>query len=350
MTMNKYLIPTIGTLMLVLICIASAGASGSMTVSVSSTSDDPGVTVDIPINASGASYVGAMDLALTYDPNVLSPTGIVNTGGLTAGALVMNDNTITQPYPPSWTGATFSNPEDNQTVRDYGVLANYTGTSGVVNISIISNATAIGFNGAGSVAVVRFMVTGTGSSPLDLCVVAYNVSEPIANETNTSITDGYGEISVTTANGTFTAGGSQGSMQLTEGWNMVSTSVVLDDPSVDAVFPTKVGSVWGWNATIQGYESVSTIEPNEGYWVLVTSSTTIPLSGSAPPSTLLLEAGWNMIGMPVLHDVPESDITGHVGSIWGWNATIQGYESVSTLEPNKGYWVLVTAHTTINIT
>ena len=181
-------------------------------------------------------------------------------------------------------------------------------------------------------------------------MVAYNVSEPIANETNTSITDGYGEISVTTANGTFTAGGSQGSMQLTEGWNMVSTSVVLDDPSVDAVFPTKVGSVWGWNATIQGYESVSTIEPNEGYWVLVTSSTTIPLNGSTPSSTLLLEAGWNLIGMPVLHDVPESDITGHIGSIWGWNATIQGYESVSTLEPNKGYWVLVTESTTIHIT
>jgi hypothetical protein len=349
--MNKYLIPTISTLMIVLICIAPAGASGSMTVSVSSTSANQSEIVDIPINASGASYAGAMDIVLIYDPNVLSPTGIVNTGGLTAGALVMNDNTITKPYPSNWTDATFSDPEDNQTVWDYGAFANYTGTSGVVNISIISNVTDVGFNGAGSVAVVRFMVTGTGSSPLDLCVAAYNVSEPIANETNASITDGYGEISVTTANGTFTAGAQESTeMQLTEGWNMVSIPLVLDDPSVDTVFPTKIGSVWGWNATIQGYESVSTIEPTKGYWVLVTSSTTIPLSGSTPPSTLLLEAGWNMIGMPVLHDVPESDITGHIGSIWGWNATIQGYESASMLEPNNGYWVLVTEPTTITIT
>ena len=49
---------------------------------------------------------------------------------------------------------------------------------------------------------------------------------------------------------------------------MVSIPAVLDDPSVDTVFPMKIGSVWGWNTTIQGYESASILEPTEGYWVL----------------------------------------------------------------------------------
>ncbi len=118
---------------------------------------------------------------------------------------------------------------------------------------------------------------------------------------------------------------------------MVSIPAVLDDPSVDTVFPMKIGSVWGWNTTIQGYESASILEQTKGYWVFVISSTTIPLNGSPSASTLLFETGWNMIG--VSQDVPVSDIPEHLGSVWGWNTTIQGYESASILEETKGYWV-----------
>jgi len=187
---------------LLLACIMPAGA---MTVFVDDTHGNCGTFVNIPINVSGASYVGATDIALTYDSDMLIPTGIVNTGGLTLGALVMNDNTITQPEYPEWTNATISE-ADNQTVRDYGALANYTGTSGVVNISIISNATAIGFNGAGPVATVQFRVIGSGgTSPLNLSVAAYNVSAPILNATDPDKIDGYDPIPVVLINGTFEA-------------------------------------------------------------------------------------------------------------------------------------------------
>jgi len=168
--------------------------AGAMTVFVDDTNGNYSTSVDVLINVSDASDVGAMDIALMYDPDVLIPTGIVNTGDLTAGALVMNDNTITQPEYPEWTNATISE-ADNQTVWDYGALANYTGTSGIVNISIICNATDIGFNGAGSVVIVNFRVIGShdDTSPLDLGVTAYNVScDP---------------ISVTPVNGTFEAEG-----------------------------------------------------------------------------------------------------------------------------------------------
>ncbi|MEA1895525.1 MAG: cohesin domain-containing protein [Euryarchaeota archaeon] len=188
--------------MLLLAYIMPAGA---MTMFVDDTHGNCSTSVDIPINVSDASDVGAMDIALTYDSDMLIPTGIVNTGGLTTGALVMNDNTITQPEYPDWTDATISG-ADNQTVWDYGALANYTGTSGVVNISIICNATDIGFNGAGPVTVVQFRVIGSGgTSSLNLSVTAYNVSAPILNATDPDKIDSYDLIPVALVNGTFEA-------------------------------------------------------------------------------------------------------------------------------------------------
>ena len=181
--------------MAVLVCIVQT--AGAVTVSVNNTIGDYGTTVDIPIDVSSVSNLGAMDISLTYDSNVLSPTGLVNTGDLTAGALVINESTI---YADPVTGKENISEWSRQTVLDYGALANYTGTSDVVNISIISNATDIGFNGAGSVAVVRFMVIGTGSSPLNLSMAAYDVSAPIINSTTGNVT-GYETIPITTQNG-----------------------------------------------------------------------------------------------------------------------------------------------------
>ena len=172
-----------------------------MTVSMDDARGNYSTSVDIPINVSGASDVGAMDISLMYDPSVLSPTGIVNTGDLTADLLVINDNTLTD-------DGDFSDESDNQTVWDYGALANNTtATSGVVNISIINR---YGFNGAGSVAMVRFNVIGSDvESPLNLSVAAYNVGEPIVNTTTGNVT-GYESIPVTPLNGTFTAEESDG--------------------------------------------------------------------------------------------------------------------------------------------
>ena len=203
--MNKQYKVPVYVLALLLMCAMQT--AGAMTVSVDDASGDYTTAVDIPINVSGASDVGAMDISLMYNSSVLSPTGIVDTGDLTVGALVINESTI---YVTE-TGIETISEENNQTVWDYGVLANYTGTSGVVNISIICNATDVGFNGAGSVAVIRFTVIGSSgdNSLLSLNVSAYNVSEPIVNTTTENVT-GYEEIPITLSNGTFTATGDGG--------------------------------------------------------------------------------------------------------------------------------------------
>ena len=194
--------------MLFLMCAMHTAVA--MTVYVNDTCGVHGATVDVPINVSGAPWqVGAMDVSLTYNPNVLTALGVVN-GSLTAGVLVMDENTITKPYPDNWTDAYFTDEADNQTVWNCGALANdTTAMDGAVNISIISR---YGFNGTGPVAVVRFEVIESGGdvSPLTLSTVAaYNLSAPYNNSgyipDKVNVTDGYEPIYTTTENGTFTA-------------------------------------------------------------------------------------------------------------------------------------------------
>ena len=192
------------TIILALILVCAVPTAGAMIASVNDTHGNHGAIIDIPINASDAPWqVGAVDISLTYDSSVLSPTGIVDTGDLTAGALVINDSTI---YTDPETGKENISEWSRQTVLDYGALANNTATSDVVNISIISR---YGFNGTGPIAVVKFEVIGSrdDTSPLILSTAAaYNLSAPIVNET-TGNTTGYAPISVASTNGTFTVKG-----------------------------------------------------------------------------------------------------------------------------------------------
>ncbi len=333
-------------LLILSVCMPVVSADvGTMTMYVNDTDGAYGSTVSIPINVSGASNLGAMDIALTYNPSVLSPTGFVSTGDLTTGALVMNDNTITKPYPSNWTDATFSDPEDNQTVWDYGALANYTGTSGVVNISIISNVTDVGFNGAGSVAVAKFAVISSGESQLDLVVSAYNVSAPITNTSDLTKTDGYERITVTTGNATFNAGnGDVYTISLDAGWNMVSIPVIPADASVDAIFGDNITKpVYEYDA---GYKSVTTLEPKKGYWVLADSPADIEITGTVPSDLeVTVVPGWNMIG-PVSSNAQVSSFTDIIPPVYKYDA---GYKSVTVLEQTEGYWVLASVETTLTV-
>ena len=340
---NSITIPTLLGLVILTVCIPAVSAdAGTMAMYVDEIDGAYGTIVDVPINVSGASDVGAMDIALSYDPGVLSPTGLVSTGDVTAGALVMNDDTIYQPECPEWTNATISE-TDNQTVWDYGALANYTGASGVVNISIICSASDIGFNGAGSVAVVRFTVTGNGTSPLNLSVAAYNVSAPIPNATDPDKTDGYESITVTTDNGTFSTG-TGCTISLAAGWNLISMPVIPEDASVDAIFGSNIITpVYEYNS---GYIAVTSLEPKKGYWVLADSSVDIDVTGTDPTSTeVIVYPGWNLIG-PVSSGVQTSSFANVIPPVYGYDA---GYIPVTTLEQTKGYWVLASAETTLTV-
>jgi hypothetical protein len=158
---------------LALLLVCAAQAAGAVTVYVNDTGNDQGTTVDIPIMVPSTSNIGATDISLTYDPGVISATGVVVNGTLIAAT---------------------------------DLIANHTATSGIVNISV---ASLYGINGTGSIATIQFHVDGSSGETCPLTVSraeAYDLDAPIYDDGNCT---GYAELDVTVDSATFTvtAGG-----------------------------------------------------------------------------------------------------------------------------------------------
>ncbi len=56
--------------------------------------------------------------------------------------------------------------------------------------------------------------------------------------------------------------------------------------------------------------------------------------------------GWSMIGGPII-SVEASDVFENFYQLISWDGN--GYDSAVTIEPTRGYWVLVLEDTYINI-
>jgi len=133
---------------------------------------------------------------------------------------------------------------------------------------------------------------------------------------------------------------------LRAGWNLVSVPLVLNDSSVNFVFPgTEV--VYTWDATSKAYIVPSIIEPNKGYWVAILQDADIILTGIPVTRwTANLKAGSNMIGSVSSvadfsrpNDKPNWSIEPYA---YLWDTSSQSYITVTTIEPGKGYWVKAT--------
>lgn len=128
---------------------------------------------------------------------------------------------------------------------------------------------------------------------------------------------------------------------LADGWSLVSIPILPANASAQAVFGSSVLATYSWNGT--SYTLASTISPGRGYWVY--SNGTILRSISGVPQrnvSLLLTAGWNLVGTP-LSSTNLSSAPGNVSrSAFTWN--LSGYEERTILSPFSGYWVY--AHNT----
>jgi hypothetical protein len=157
---------------------------------------------------------------------------------------------------------------------------------------------------------------------------------------------------------------------LQQGWNLISTPLVLTNWSLLNVFETINGS-WDyiqtyeplgpdyWDSYItyrpQQLNDLFTINNQKGYWINVTEgNVTLTLYGSVPISTtIFLHAGWNLVGYPTLND----SIT-IANAFLGTGADRVMVCDISepyhlkevgpshVMKPGEGYWVHVTADTT----
>ena len=76
--------------------------------------------------------------------------------------------------------------------------------------------------------------------------------------------------------------------------------------------------------------------------------------GSLPSDVsvdLDLTTGWNMVSVPVVADDMSKDaVFPGVAAVYTWNPVTKSYSVPTTIEPEKGYWVAVTADDTITVT
>jgi len=137
-------------------------------------------TVTIPITVSGASNIGAMDIALEHNSSVIKFTGIEK-GTITSNALMVVEGTI---YVDPDTGYETISSADNDTVWNYGAIIGNC-SDDIVNLSMISMG---GFAGDGTIATLTFSrVAGCGGT----CSL---VLSAVANETATCAPDCTNEI------------------------------------------------------------------------------------------------------------------------------------------------------------
>lgn len=127
---------------------------------------------------------------------------------------------------------------------------------------------------------------------------------------------------------------------VTGGWNLVSVSYKVLDPRKATLFPTAISSAYAFVGS-QGYVARDTMQRGIGYWLKFDSTETIATRGfPITQDSVAVTSGWNLIGT-VARDVPTSSILsippGIVSSLYyGYQ---QGYQSATTLEPWRGYWV-----------
>ncbi len=123
-------------------------------------------------------------------------------------------------------------------------------------------------------------------------------------------------------------------------WNLLSVPLNVPDKSVTTLFPSANSSAFAYSG---GYVNVDSFELGSGYWLKFDTAQSIQLSGTtALLDTFNVNAKWNLVGsisdvidVSKVKSIPTGIIT---SSFYGFNGS---YNSVSTIEPGKAYWVKV---------
>ena len=142
------------------------------------------------------------------------------------------------------------------------------------------------------------------------------------------------------------------SLNLNAGWNMISLPLIPDNCSVHAIFgsiPTlETMPVVTWKSP--SFVEVERIEPKIGYWVFTPTDTTINVTGNPiDNTTLILEAGWNMVGTVGLDNLTISDIPNQVPQRPAVTWVAPSFVETDVIEPGKSAWVFVTTDTSVTV-
>jgi hypothetical protein len=128
------------------------------------------------------------------------------------------------------------------------------------------------------------------------------------------------------------------SLSVSEGWNLISVPVQVDDNRKSTLFPTAQSSAFTYHGN---YTVAESLELGSGYWLKFNAGEEITLFGDyCTTDTISLVAGWNIIGSistpidtrTISTDPPDIIIS-------NFYSYTNGYVISDTIYPAKGYWV-----------
>ncbi len=150
-------------------------------------------------------------------------------------------------------------------------------------------------------------------------------------------------------------------VNLVSGWNLISLPIDPSNKSITSVLNSIDGkylSVWaygqsGWERYIVGApgNTLATMEPGRGYWVNMTQSATLTVTGSENfDKAVNLKKGWNLVGYNSLTQRTREEallsIEGLYYSVWTYingqwvrYITSASGNTLTNMEPWRGYWI-----------
>jgi hypothetical protein len=128
------------------------------------------------------------------------------------------------------------------------------------------------------------------------------------------------------------------SLSVSEGWNLISVPVKVNDARSSTLFPTAQSSAFAYNGS---YIVADTLVVGAGYWLKFNAGETISMFGDyCATDTIQLSKGWNIIGSistPVdIHSVVTDPPNIIVSNYYSYT---NGYVAADTIYPAKAYWV-----------
>jgi hypothetical protein len=151
-------------------------------------------------------------------------------------------------------------------------------------------------------------------------------------------------------------------IDLNIGWNLISLNLQPEDNNIADVLEDisdKVISVWAYtygqwqvyDPANPGFSDLTTMEAGKGYWINMSESATLTVSGSTPSNSMEISTGWNLVGYN--SDTSQSvanalaSIEGQYISVWAYideawkvyDPENPGFSDLNTIEPGYGYWI-----------
>jgi len=151
-------------------------------------------------------------------------------------------------------------------------------------------------------------------------------------------------------------------INLTSGWNLISFPPFPADCSIPILLGFIQGkylSVWTFSDTDwkvydpanPASSDLTCLNPGIGYWINMSESESLAISGTIPSKSITLKSGWNLVDLNSLTAVPIADalasIEGKYVAVWAYIDGIwklydpvnPGFSDLENMEPSRGYWI-----------